>query len=284
LVELLVVIAIIGILVALLLPAIQAAREAARRTQCANNLKQIGIALHNYHDTHRVFPPEKIMSRRTDGLLRCEDPGPTWDAEPGNWEILLLPYVEQGAAYDQLNWSVNFNTAPNQAIFRGDYPMYLCPSNPVKQKGAAPNCSGSSMIHYFGVEGTGVWAGGRASSECHDTSDGVFQMRGGVNLRDILDGTSNTAMVAEARGYEPANLTTGLLTIQDGRCMRISALTWFGIPPNGLNRWFAPSSFHPGGLHILLADAKVRFVAENIEYNTWREIGSRASGNPLSNY
>ena len=286
LVELLVVIAIIGILVALLLPAIQAAREAARRTQCANNLKQIGIALHNYHDAYRVFPPEKIMGiRPADGRLRCEDPGPTWDAEPGNWEIFLLPYLEQTAAYDQLDWSKTYNTAPNTDVFQGDYPMYLCPSNPVKQKGAAGGCGGSSMIHYFAVTGTNAFLGARGSSECHYTSDGVFQIGGGTNMRDILDGTSNTAMVAEARGYQPANLTSGLLSITDGRCMRISALTYFSIPPNGLDRWFAPSSFHPaGGMHILLGDAKVRFVSDSIDYNTWRELGSRASGNPLADY
>jgi prepilin-type N-terminal cleavage/methylation domain-containing protein len=286
LVELLVVIAIIGVLVALLLPAIQAAREAARRTQCANNLKQIGIALHNYHDTFNVFPPEKIMSSRpSDGLLQCQDPGATWDADPGNWEILLLPYVEQSSAYDLLNWSLRYNQAPNTEVFQRNYPMYLCPSNPVRQRGIHGSCGGSSMIHYFAVVGTGAFSGARASSECHNTSDGVFQMRGGTNMRDILDGTSNTAMVAEARGYQPANLDTGLLTVTDARCMRISALTWFGIPPNGINRWFAPSSFHPaGGLQILLADAKVRFVSDSIDYNTWRELGSRASGNPLPDY
>jgi prepilin-type N-terminal cleavage/methylation domain-containing protein len=285
LVELLVVIAIIGILVALLLPAIQAAREAARRTQCANNLKQIGIALHNYHDTYRVFPSEKTMSNRpSDGLLRCEDPGPSWDVEPGNWEIFLLPFIEQSAAYDQLDWGRPYNQAPNTAVFQGDYPGYLCPSNPKHQKGIHGSCGGASMIHYFAVMGTGVFSGARASSECHHTTDGVFAMRGGTNMRDILDGTSNTAMVAEARGYQPADLTTGLHSVADARCMRISALTWFGIPPNGLNRWFAPSSFHPGGLHVLLADGKVRFVSENIDYNTWRELGSRASGNPLPDY
>lgn len=143
LVELLVVIAIIGILVALLLPAIQAAREAARRTQCANNLKQIGIALHNYHDTYRVFPSEKTMSNRpSDGLLRCEDPGPSWDVEPGNWEIFLLPFIEQSAAYDQLDWGRPYNQAPNTAVFQGDYPGYLCPSNPKHQKGIHGSCGG----------------------------------------------------------------------------------------------------------------------------------------------
>jgi prepilin-type N-terminal cleavage/methylation domain-containing protein len=281
LVELLVVIAIIGILVALLLPAIQAAREAARRSTCANNLKQIGIALHNYHDNHKVFPPEKIMRTRSDGKLACEDPSPSWDSDPGNWEILLLPYVEQQATFEKLDWSKRYNQAPNADVFRTSYDVYLCPSNPVDQPGAHGNCGGSAMIHYFAVEGTGNFSGARPSSECHRSTDGIFSMNGGTKMADILDGTAHTAMVAEARGYKPENRDSGLLKVTDARCMRISALTFFSIPPNGINRWFAPSSFHPSGLHVLFADAKVRMINENIDHSTWREMGSRASGNPL---
>src|SRR5213080_4240479 len=112
LIELLVVIAIIAVLIALLLPAVQQAREAARRSQCKNNLKQLGIALHNYHDTHRTFPPEKVMQQLTNSLLECEAPTNSWDRVPGNWEILLLPYLDQGPAYNQINFNVPYTTAP----------------------------------------------------------------------------------------------------------------------------------------------------------------------------
>ena len=154
LVELLVVIAIIGILVALLLPAIQAAREAARRTQCTNDLKQFGLGLQNYHDTYREFPRRRSSASGPMACCGVKIPAQLGMPNLATGRFFCFRTSTRSAAYDQLNWSVGFNTAPNQAIFQGDYPMYLCPSNPVKQKGAAPNCSGTSITHYFGVEGT----------------------------------------------------------------------------------------------------------------------------------
>ena len=112
-VELLVVIAVIGTLVSLLLPAVQAAREASRRMACSNNVKQLALALHNYHDSYKVFPPMDVMPfqdgqkgrPRNPARLDCEPGSSQWNSEPGNWEILLLPFVEEGPMYDRLDFS-----------------------------------------------------------------------------------------------------------------------------------------------------------------------------------
>jgi prepilin-type N-terminal cleavage/methylation domain-containing protein len=124
LVELLVVIAIIGILIALLLPAVQQAREAAKRSQCKNNLKQIGLALHNYHDTFKCFPP---------GKLNSPTPGQTWPTFAGphytNWAIAILPYVEQGALYEMYDQNETNTSAANQAVNQTHVDVYNCPSD-----------------------------------------------------------------------------------------------------------------------------------------------------------
>ena len=126
--ELLVVIAIIGILVALLLPAIQAAREAARRTQCTNNVKQLGIAFHNYHDTHKTLPPGSISVFIRDGQWAG---GATSGSDATLWSGFLLPFAKQGAMYDQIvgmGWAVNWDDdGPNETLLETRLPMYQCP-------------------------------------------------------------------------------------------------------------------------------------------------------------
>src|SRR5262245_20917344 len=129
LVELLVVIAIIGVLVALLLPAVQAAREAARRASCANNLKQIGIGLHNYHDTHLRFPPESIWAQSTN--TTNPNTGP-WQPRNYTWIAMMLPFIEQGPLHSQINFSLplwNQTTAQGQPIRTQKIQVLLCPSD-----------------------------------------------------------------------------------------------------------------------------------------------------------
>jgi len=300
LVELLVVIAIIGILVALLLPAVQAAREAARRMACSNNIKQIGLALHNYHDTFKVIPPEKIMRRRADGTLVCQPgAGQTWDADPGNWEILLLPYVEQSNQFDKLNWGLTYNQVPNRDVFAAKYPVYLCPSNPQQDpKGAAGWAwtGNTSIMHYYASIGTSwtVKVGAGANTECHDDTNGMFDMGEGLRFAEATDGLSNTVMVTEAIGYEPLNPASNpggpggcapapvnRNVICDGRGMRISALAHFNVPPNGTSRWMAPSSFHPGGLHLMMGDGSGHFVADTIDNVTWRALSTKNGAETL---
>ena len=230
LIELLVVIAIIAILIALLLPAVQQAREAARRTQCKNNLKQIGIALHNYHDTHSCLPPMKTWDNEKD----C--PGGTpWDNLGGfSWRVMILPFVEQSVMYNQ----INFATVQSQAACTGSGPVwaeitnkpipgYLCPSdstpaiigtNAGSNYGAVVSASAQSKLNF-----------GQASGSIpFEKLAAVFQMSSGptgpvkVRLDDIKDGTSNTIAVAEVfRARRTAIRAGGGFGLDgSGRCYR----------------------------------------------------------------
>jgi len=229
LIELLVVIAIIAILIALLLPAVQQAREAARRTQCKNNLKQLGIALHNYHDTHSCLPPLKTWANGID----C--PGGTpWDNTGGfSWRVMILPFVEQSTMYNQIDFSrVHSNPActGSQAVWANisNKPIagYLCPtdSTPViigahagTNYGAAVSSSAQCKLPYGQTSGTIPY----------EKLAAVFQMNSNtgpykVTLTDIKDGTSNTIGVAEVfRARRTAIRGGGTYGLDgNGRCYR----------------------------------------------------------------
>lgn len=194
LVELLVVIAIIGILVGLLLPAVQAAREAARRMSCGNNLKQIGLALHNYNSAYNSFPVAALW-KQGDMLSTASSPAPI----PRNftWIAALLPYYEGSALYNSINYSAPlWGAAPQQVngknIASINIPTFLCPSDPAFGGGAnVPNRHGLAWTNYAGCEGYDWWR--RAN---HPIS-GVFNLNTYTKLSAITDGTSNTLAVVE---------------------------------------------------------------------------------------
>lgn len=217
LVELLVVIAIIGILVALLLPAVQAAREAARRMSCSNNLKQIALAIHNYHDTHKVFPPIRggqLVNGGTQpfGATVTSYPGcPGWfNSTAWSWRALILPFVEQQPLYDTINFSTIRDTTcyssqpawtgptdPNQVVIPG----YICPSESWSQVGS------NAPTNY-----AGIWGSDANAFNSNRSRLGVFGMGSTVTsvpMASILDGTSNTAMVGEVYRGVPYWRTTG---------------------------------------------------------------------------
>jgi prepilin-type N-terminal cleavage/methylation domain-containing protein len=333
LVELLVVIAIIGVLVSLLLPAVQSAREAARRMSCGNNIKQLALGLHNYHDSYNEFPPEKIMPFQ-DGQkgrpnnpsrLNCEPGGAPdrWDAEPGNWETGLMPFIEQGPRYSRIDWNLMHNQGVNNEVFGveyPDYPSFICPSNPYTNEvvNGQPGWNwteGAGAIHYYVVLG-GAYADfkgpfntqnprgpvkpsptGYQNVECNRQTNGMFHQVSGVRIAEATDGTSQTALLCEAWGYEPHHDRTNpagpgmcepalpgivnLNRICDARGIRISAFTSFQTSnPNAnrgrqykgrVDRWFNSGSFHPAGLHIALADGSVRFMSD--ELDTWTYNG-----------
>ncbi len=207
LVELLVVIAIIGILIALLLPAVQSAREAARRMQCSNNLKQIGLALHNYHGTFRCFP---IGSRS--GAI------PSYNTFGTNWRTALLPFLEQKPLYDSLNFetgsfsghsvSPSFSNG-NEVLQWLALPVYKCPTStidPFVNEPTSGNDSGSLMHDYVGIAGAYPDPGGRGSAVCRQSmrgyvcTSGLLLAHQVAGIKNAKDGTSKTIIVAEQSG------------------------------------------------------------------------------------
>ncbi|HVW02603.1 MAG TPA: DUF1559 domain-containing protein [Planctomycetaceae bacterium] len=196
LIELLVVIAIIAVLIALLLPAVQQAREAARRTQCKNNLKQLGLALHNYHSSLNMFPPNLV-------------PGSNFNYSAGNWGVLayLNPYLDQSNVYNLMNLTAPtyastapYNIAdPNNAVAVGiTVPMFLCPSD--RGQPVALNAYGVNQLgptNYAACQGSGLNSQGGAPGSPYN-ADGVFFANSGISFGGITDGSSNTVAMAES--------------------------------------------------------------------------------------
>ena len=276
LIELLVVIAIIGVLVALLLPAVQQAREAARRTQCKNNLKQIGLALHNYHDAYNQFPPSMIFQTQ---YLTARGNRPL-RANGWAWTSFILPYIDQAPLYNQLNFNTSLVTAENQIPIATKLQVAVCPSVP------AINYCVVGAINKPGILATNYVAnsGSYSLSAYYNSSgvrkNGVFVEDARIGIRDITDGTSNTIAVGETVFW--GNGDTANTFYWDP--------SWFGrvqaaiptsdcpecITRNGSVRMNPPSiasavvlrnafsSKHVGGAQFLLTDGSVRFISESI--------------------
>jgi prepilin-type N-terminal cleavage/methylation domain-containing protein len=305
LIELLVVIAIIAILIALLLHAVQQAREAARRTQCRNHLKQLGIALHNYHDAHSRFPPHAITTSATNA------PGCPGIGSPNiSGTTLLLPYLDQAPLYNQYNFSVGQNsTSVNTPQMNTEIPSLICPSDPnaiVQVTGACvkfpfPAAENSGGTNYAYCVGTGTgWsfiADNNAGIFSRDLG-GIFQTNGKSALRDVTDGSSNTFLMGEVLWVDHANNPPGngrggkpAWAVGIGTQIGFSTTgginaTWPCRGPNttsnhatcGNARPAALQSTHVGGAHVLLGDGGVRFVSQNISQVTLDALSTRASG------
>lgn len=208
LVELLVVIAIIGVLVALLLPAVQAAREAARRTQCANNMKQLALGMHNFHDTLRRVPPGGAMDQPPFGTDAATGTGSRWGS---SWLVYLLPYIEQQPLHDKWQYygqSGAFNNNNNAAANGVVIKSFFCPSSPLQKK--PPNRqAGSTFVSYVGVSGAvdGLIPGYTENRinvlPCGGTisAGGVLVPNGEFNFGSITDGTSNTLAISEQGNF-----------------------------------------------------------------------------------
>ncbi|HZZ81385.1 MAG TPA: DUF1559 domain-containing protein [Gemmataceae bacterium] len=296
LIELLVVIAIIAILIALLVPAVQKVREAAARTQCVNNLKQIGVGLHNYHSVYKAFPP----GSNSLGFTVITQ---------------LLPYVEQDPLYRTIDFTSKATGATNAGPTGVSIPMLLCPSDRNQQTPA-----GQGGNNYFANYGTEPWF-----FQTSTTANGVFSLHEtgrGITLVQITDGSSNTAAFSELRKgdfnnaqYSPQDwlnasslgapttidqayslcqsIDTTNLTYQwlsaGGEWLNDSATGTAYLhcgPPNSTNCGFPgnlrfcvnANSDHTGGLNLLLCDGSVRFVVNSISLPTWRALGTRATG------
>ncbi|MFN9718303.1 MAG: DUF1559 domain-containing protein [Planctomycetota bacterium] len=303
LIELLVVIAIIAILVSLLLPAVQQAREAARRTQCKNNLKQIGLAFHNYHDVFNTFPPGYISPLANGNT--------TSEVGVYSWSSFILPQLEQANVFQTLSvgnvpLQVNAANAANLRVLQTAQPAFRCPTDvgPITNTYVSPapaanwynmnisNGTGPVPIatsNYVMVAGTGVSTTpaanptNRAASACGPMGVGFRNSK--INFRDITDGTSNTLLVGE-RAWKYGQVLVGAATafgfsasIDDQSSsanVKSAAMACLGLGYNGIN-WSANnlvhqtrgfSSGHTGGAQFLLCDGSVRMISENIDYKT----------------
>ncbi|MBN2293030.1 MAG: DUF1559 domain-containing protein [Pirellulales bacterium] len=284
LVELLVVIAIIGILIALLLPAVQAAREAARRSQCSNNFRQVGLALHNYHGVHNVFPPATYHTQKS----RCSY---TVTYYGYSWSVFILPYFEQGANYEAFDFETFYNlgASTNLDASGRSIPLYICPSDNQRDElvgcTAAINRPGRDPDEDIGR--TNMDAVADSIDWTCDTSwpkldaDGILYNYSKTRISDITDGTSHTLIVGEITGGEPGsfqghnfvtwNLSDTALGI-NGPFSRPGGGTW-------AYREAGFSSFHSGGgCHFLFADGSAHFVNEDIDQRMLTALTTRSGG------
>ena len=305
LIELLVVISIIAILIALLLPAVQQAREAARRSTCKNNLKQLGLAFHNYIGTYSVLPPGQFQDANV-------TIGSTTGQRNNNqycWMQPILPYVEQAPLHQQ--FSPYMNGSPSVSLtYPSNWtgadtiiPIFMCPSDPANPK------VNSNAFHgnYLACQGSNSFRNATDNSG-HQLS-GLFYAESKVKLRDITDGTSNTLMTAEIilvptdeestntdlrGGYYKVrwgsatfaareNPNTPLQDKQSsGRYINYRTAPCATASSNYYR--IAARSYHAGGVQSGLADGSVRFVSENVDNSTWQNLGDRGDDNVIGEF
>ena len=309
LIELLVVIAIIAILIALLLPAVQQAREAARRTECKNNLKQLGLALHNYHDVHKSFPPGWVQ----------QAPTSNW-----GWMVYLLPNIDQANLYNQLQvGSLSLGATLQDPIrlrlMTKTYKGYRCTSdtgpdiNTVQMLSDGTTNQQVTLTNYVGTNGGGDWSPNTLSN---GTLDGTFGINSRARIGEFTDGTSNTIIVGERAWELPTPAPPGASSGGKDIC---GAATMFGVgfgsglnlPETTLARGLyginqtgmvpstqtpvcrsSYSSRHEGGAQFLFGDGSVDFVSENVQRNqsgiqgdfVWQNLLNKSDGFVLGDF
>ncbi|QDU07383.1 DUF1559 domain-containing protein [Gimesia aquarii] len=300
LIELLVVIAIIAILIALLLPAVQQAREAARRSSCKNNMKQLGLAFHNYHDVFSQFPLQQTCCAAGDP----GSPAPqTWRIRH-SWTVRILPYIDQAPIYNQMNFSTDGMHGTNLALKQERLKAVECPSDPLVQDTdiGADDVGGAQRAQTDYAISAGGHPNGAATTP--GTSGAGYGQFGGVpksrdvrgmfsrsgysaKISHVTDGTTNTIMIGEVVGpfcrwqdwgyqswgtmahpinFRNEEFIAGTLSIGDA------------------NACIGFRSRHEGGAFFTMADGSVHFLSENIDGNLYRNLGDKADGNTVSGF
>lgn len=283
LIELLVVIAIIAVLIALLLPAVQQAREAARRTQCSNNLKQIGLAIHNYHDTNTRFPLSSID---------------TAHARSGAFAS-ILPYIDQANLYQRYDFSLGNSDPANLIAVSQKITAYLCPSAPFRRPVPISGCDANNRAPgtYAVSTGSGDPWGTVASGAPHNGAI-VNAGSGSTSMRDIIDGTSSTFLAGEsAWNFADYLFTSGPCNGQ----VRWGFTYWSSPYPlatafttrgpfnpksraDDSDRLANFRSEHIGVVNMLLCDGSVRYVSENIDHTLLDKLATRAGGETVGEF
>lgn len=313
LIELLVVIAIIAVLIALLLPAVQQAREAARRTQCKNNLKQLGLALHNYEGSFTKFPPSS-----TSGLN-----GGAWAYNPAqpldpathlhSFASLILPYIDGANVYNTINYNVSAMDPANRQIASTQLPFYLCPSYTGSLVANDPMYVSQIGFDKYAVRNYAAMGGRTAfslSGAPGTAPEGIMYPRSRTGFKDIVDGSSNTILLVETREEKVAAWIDGSFAAMVARWLNLMSPTlegtsvsinYGGNEPTGLpfpatkvyfqsvypgvpTQLWGPSSQHEGGAHHLLGDGSVRLISENLDVKVYDALATRNGGEVVGEF
>jgi prepilin-type N-terminal cleavage/methylation domain-containing protein/prepilin-type processing-associated H-X9-DG protein len=281
LVELLVVIAIIGVLIGLLLPAVQKVREAAARIKCFNNLKQIGLALHNFENDRGKFPPGSVIGPLQHGVFP-----------------FLLPYLEQQPLYNQYRWDVSYNAPANQPTVATHLRILQCPSaepdrlvTEAEFPGAWSGGRKGACSDYNGIRGMDSTLADRGWIDPVGNYEGALTQNRMVRFADITDGTSNTLLMAEAAGrpqrWQAGRLVPGVYSagaawaapgLLQGRGSTADGAVQPGRCAINCTNQREVYSFHPGGANALMADGSVRFLKAGIDIRAFARLVTRAGG------
>ena len=298
LIELLVVIAIIAVLIALLLPAVQSAREAARRAQCINNLKQLGLAVHNYHSTYNVIPADGMFLGPAYGQVVGASEGWGWNA---SWAVSLMPNVEQQQLYNAYNFNRAADSQPNNTVGFSQVASLLCPSDNQKTRPADPWGASSYHGNHGGPGILKNWSGTIVQNNTNYPQAwwGADANMGFFGFEAVTDGTSNTIMIAEGAG-RPDFYASGpkLVAAAATSCPSCKEGGWadpnnaFSIDGSNPDGSVTPGatcavncsgnsevfSFHTSGANVAMADGSVRFLKSSIQLCTLGALVTKAGG------
>jgi prepilin-type N-terminal cleavage/methylation domain-containing protein len=295
LIELLVVITVISILIGLLMPAVQKVREAANRISCMNNLKQIGLALHMYHDTTLSFPPGYLYQPSTVSPPGTVDPNaPGW-----GWATFLLPYIEQDNLYKMIDRTVPVESPTYLTLRQGPLKMYTCPSD--REAGIFDVLDLTNQV--IGPAATNSYAACFGANGLLDTNpdvgDGIFYRNSTTRIADVYDGTSNTLAIGERAALFAQAPWAGVMTggtvrttlgapvflsvIEPAQAMPLAQV--FNHPLNdGSSEPFDFFSAHPGVLPVVFADGSVHGLATSTSLITLQALATRAGGETVGDY